>query len=84
MGLKRNGAGDGAMNDRDYFLERALQEEEAALAASSLSARWRHEELAGLYRLRAARIERESSDASPAEVGPAFILPSASPEIEAA
>jgi len=40
-------------DDRDYFLRRALEEERAAEAAASLSARWRHEELAFLYRSRA-------------------------------
>jgi hypothetical protein len=37
-------------DDRDYFLRRAMEEERAAEAAASLSARWRHEELAFLYR----------------------------------
>ena len=59
------------MNDRHYFLNRAAQEEEAALAAASLTARWRHEELAGLYRLRAARLEPVEPTA---ETVPAFIL----------
>jgi hypothetical protein len=36
--------------DRDYFLRRAAEEERAAEAAASLSARWRHEELAFLCR----------------------------------
>lgn len=39
--------------DRDYFLRRSVEEERAAEAATSLSARWRHEELAFLYRTRA-------------------------------
>jgi hypothetical protein len=39
--------------DRDYFLDRAAQEDKAALAATSLKARWVHEELAMLYRTRA-------------------------------
>lgn len=37
-------------NDRDYFLKRAGEEEQAALAATSLKARWIHEEMATLYR----------------------------------
>ena len=37
-------------DDRAYFLRRAMEEERAAEAAASLSARWRHEELAFLYR----------------------------------
>lgn len=40
-------------DDRDYFLRRAMEEESAAETATSLSARWRHEELAVLYRSRA-------------------------------
>ena len=39
--------------DRAYFLRRADEEERAAEAAASLSARWRHEELAFLYRTHA-------------------------------
>jgi hypothetical protein len=40
-------------DDREYYLRRAMEEEGAAEAATSLSARWRHEELAFLYRSRA-------------------------------
>jgi hypothetical protein len=40
-------------DDREYFLRRAAAEERAAQAAASRSARWRHEELAFLYRKRA-------------------------------
>lgn len=71
------------MNDRDYYLTRANQEDEAARSAASLAARWRHEELAGLYRLRAARLDRELQGETSAEVVPAFILMSRSPEIAA-
>jgi hypothetical protein len=39
--------------DRDYYLDRAAQEDKAAVAAASLKARWLHEELAMLYRTRA-------------------------------
>lgn len=56
-------------NDRDYFLERAAQEDKAALAATSLKARWVHEELALLYRGR-ARLGpglRSGVDAHPAD-----------------
>ncbi len=42
-----------APDDRDYFLRRATEEERAAEAATSLSARWRHEELAFPHRSRA-------------------------------
>lgn len=71
------------MNDRDYFLARATQEDAAARSASSLTARWRHEELAGLYRLRAARLERQSTNDAAVEVVPAFILLDPAPEIAA-
>lgn len=37
-------------DDRNYFLRRAMEEESAAETATSLPARWRHEELAVLYR----------------------------------
>lgn len=40
-------------DDREYYLRRAMEEEQAAESATSLSARWRHEELAFLYRSRA-------------------------------
>jgi hypothetical protein len=40
-------------DDRDYFSRRALEEEKAAAAATSLKARWKHEELAILYWSRA-------------------------------
>lgn len=71
------------MNDRDYYLTRANQEDEAARSAASLAARWRHEELAGLYRLRAARLDRELEGETSTEVVPAFILMSRSREIAA-
>lgn len=71
------------MNDRDYYLTRANQEDEAARSAASLAARWRHEELAGLYRLRAGRLDRELGGEASAEVVPAFILMNRSPEIAA-
>ena len=38
--------------DRDYYVKRASQEDAAAVAATSLAARSRHEELARLYRAR--------------------------------
>jgi hypothetical protein len=40
-------------DDREYYLRRATEEDRAAEAAISLAARWRHEELAFLYRSRA-------------------------------
>lgn len=40
--------------ERDYLQRRAIEEEKAALASRSLKARCVHEELARLYRARAA------------------------------
>jgi hypothetical protein len=70
--------------DRDYYLKRASQEDEAACNAASLSARWRHEELASLYRLRAQQIARTEDEVAPDAIVPAFILVPVPPEIEAA
>lgn len=50
-------------DDRDYFLRRAMEEERAAEAAASLSARWRHEELAFLYRSKANGDEAPAREA---------------------
>lgn len=44
-------------NDRDYFLLRARQENEAA-ARSTGAVRGRHEELASIYRMRVMYIDR--------------------------
>jgi hypothetical protein len=44
------------VEEREYFLRRALEEEKAALAAVTLKARWVHEELATLYRAHAHAI----------------------------
>jgi hypothetical protein len=38
--------------DRDYFMLRARQEDEAALMSTSRTVRCRHEELGWLYRMR--------------------------------
>jgi hypothetical protein len=70
--------------DRDYYLKRASQEDDAALSAASLTARWRHEELASLYRLRAQQLARTDDEEPSGEIVPAFILAPAPPEIEAA
>jgi hypothetical protein len=43
--------------DRNYYLKRAADEDEAARAAFSLAARWRHEELASLYRTRVLNLD---------------------------
>ena len=71
-------------DDRDYYLKRASQEDEAAINAASLSARWRHEELASLYRLRANHLARTEDEVAPDTIVPAFILAPVPPEIEAA
>lgn len=71
-------------DDRDYYLKRASQEDEAARNAASLSARWRHEELASLYRLKAQQFGRAEDEAAADMIVPAFILPPLPPEIEAA
>jgi hypothetical protein len=55
-------------DDRAYFLRRADEEERAAEAAASLSARWRHEELAFLYRSRANGYDEPESRPRPREV----------------
>ena len=70
--------------DRDYYLKRASQEDDAARSAASLTARWRHEELAGLYRLRAQQLARTDDEEPSGSIVPAFILAPAPPEIEAA
>lgn len=54
MPVGHKGAGERDMTTKtQYFLQRASEEEKAAAAALSLAARWRHEELACLYRARA-------------------------------
>jgi len=70
-------------DDRDYYLKRASQEDEAARVAATLAARWRHEELAGLYRMRASLLKSANAEADVSVESP-FILRSAPPEIEAA
>jgi hypothetical protein len=56
---------------RDYYLQRGLEEEKAALSATSLKARRVHEELARLYLARADALGRvsdaELADLSPSE-----------------
>jgi hypothetical protein len=46
--------------ERDYFLRRAQEEERAAVLATTLKARWVHEELATLYRARAHALASET------------------------
>jgi hypothetical protein len=71
-------------DDRDYYLRRAAQEDEAALAATSLAARWRHEELASLYRMRILAFDRSIVEEEAEGVVEPFILMPGSPETEAA
>ena len=71
-------------DDREYFLRRASEEDEAARASLSLTARWRHEELASLYRLRVLAFDRSANEEDPSEVAQPFILVPGSPETEAA
>lgn len=44
--------------DRDYFMQRAVQERDAAARASCPEARERHEEMASLYRMRIMYIDQ--------------------------
>ena len=70
-------------DDRDYYLRRASEEDEAARAAASLSARWRHEELASLYRMRVSLLG-PANGVPDVSVESPFIIPPPSPETEAA
>lgn len=71
-------------DDRDYFLKRASEEDEAARASVSLAARWRHEELANLYRMRVLAFDRTVIEEEAAESVQPFILVPAPPQTEAA
>ncbi|HJR83373.1 MAG TPA: hypothetical protein VJ775_05555 [Sphingomicrobium sp.] len=71
-------------NDREYFLRRASEEEEAAGTSLSLAARWRHEELASLYRMRVLAFDRSAIDDNASEVAEPFILIPGPSETEAA
>ena len=71
-------------DDRDYFSRRASQEEEAALAAVSLAARWRHEELASLYRMRVHAFDHPVVEEEASGLAEPFILMPSRPETEAA
>jgi hypothetical protein len=70
-------------DDRNYYMRRASQEDEAALAATSPAARWRHEELASLYRMRVLAFDRSIVEEVD-DVAEPFILVPGSPETEAA
>jgi hypothetical protein len=71
-------------DDRDYFLRRASEEDEAARASGSPTARWRHEELASLYRARVLTIDRTIIENEASGVVDPFILVPASPQTAAA
>jgi hypothetical protein len=47
------------MQERDYFLLRAQQEDEAARRSTNSQVRGRHEELGWLYRMRLQYSDRE-------------------------
>ena len=70
--------------DRDYYLRRASEEDEAARASVSLAVRWRHEELASLYRMRVLAFDRSMIEDEASGIAQPFILVPASPETEAA
>lgn len=71
-------------DDRDYYLRRASEEDEAARLATSLAARWRHEELASLYRMRVLTFDRTLiEDETAGRIQPFILVPSQS-KIEAA
>jgi hypothetical protein len=86
QGLHLQGAGEREMHadDRDYYLRRATEEDEAARVATSLVARWRHEELASLYRMRVLTFDRTVIEDETAGCTQPFILVPSRPEIEAA
>ena len=71
-------------DDRDYYLKRAAQEDQAALDAVSLAARWRHEELASLYRMRAHAFDLSMIEEEATGGLQPFILMPSPPETEAA
>jgi hypothetical protein len=71
-------------DDRDYFLRRASEEDEAARVSASLAARWRHEELASLYRMRVLTFDRTIIEDEASGIVEPFILVPASAQTEAA
>jgi hypothetical protein len=75
---------DMTADDREYYLKRVEQEEQAARDAVSIAARWRHEELAGLYRIRILAFDNAGDEGcAPGSFQP-FILGSTPGETEAA
>jgi len=71
-------------DDREYYLKRASQEDQAARDAVSLAARWRHEELASLYRMRVSAFDISMVEDEVGLSSQPFILVPSSPETEAA
>jgi hypothetical protein len=68
------------LEDRTYYLRRALQEDEAARVATCREARERHLELASAYRLRRLLAADQESLTGPAEdvvQRPTIVLPAA-------
>ena len=72
--------GNMTADDRDYFLRRASEEEEAARTSASLAARWRDEELASLYRTRVLTFDRTIIENEASGIVEPFILVPASPQ----
>jgi hypothetical protein len=70
-------------DDRNYYLKRAADEDEAARTAFSLAARWRHEELANLYRMRVVTLDGSVHKDEGGIVQP-FILVASPTQTEAA
>ena len=70
--------------DRDYYLKRASDEDQAARDAITLAARWRHEELASLYRMRVLAFDHSVEKDGPEGSLEPFVLVPIPPETEAA
>jgi hypothetical protein len=71
-------------DDRDYYLKRISDEDQAARDAVSLAARWRHEELASLYRMRVLAFDRSVAEDDLASSLQPFVLVPVPPETAAA
>jgi hypothetical protein len=71
-------------DDRDYYLKRISQEDQAARDATSLAARWRHEELACLYRVRLLAFDRSVREGEDPGIVQPFIVVPDPPQTEAA
>lgn len=71
-------------DDRNYYLKRASDEDEAARLSCSLAARCRHEELASLYRMRVLNFDRTIIEDEASGIVEPFILVAPPQRIEAA